>query len=69
VIHIEILTAALPSKGRITCRLHLRHFNSTPSDTKRARRLPQPQRSDVPSFDAARGLAPLCGLKSVAIFY
>jgi hypothetical protein len=40
------------------CRLHLRHFNSTPFGTSRASKLPQQHRSDIgSSFDCA-GLWP-----------
>ncbi len=38
--------APFVSMGRTTQRLHLRHFNSTPSGTRRASRLPQQQRND-----------------------
>jgi hypothetical protein len=38
------------SNGTMICRLHLRHFSSTPFGTQRASRLPQQQRSDIVSF-------------------
>lgn len=41
----------------MTCRLHLRHFSSTPSSTTRASKLPQQQRKDVDCFDASLVLA------------
>jgi len=54
-----MLTAALPSNGTMTRRLHLRHFSSTPSSTTRASKLPQQQRKDVDGFDASSVLARL----------
>jgi hypothetical protein len=47
--------------GMTTCRLHLRHFNSTPAFTNRASKLPQQQRKEVLSLDAEAGSRSLCG--------
>lgn len=44
------------------CRLHLRHFNSTPSGSKRASRLPQQHRSDRVPFFGRAGLSSFCSV-------
>ena len=59
-VYISTRTPFLVSNGTTTCRLHLRHFNSTPSATTRASKLPQPQRSEVSCLVVAASLARFC---------